>query len=384
MIARLLAVLLLLAPALAAAQAPREARPPAVTVAPAMRGTLVDTLTVTGTVVPREEVLVSPQVEGLAITDILADEGDRVASGQVLARLSRDMLETQLAQNAAQSARAAAAISQAQSSIAEAEANRLQADAAFGRARELLSTGSGSRENFENKQQAAGVAVARLAAARDLLAVAQADQALAAAQRQELAVRLARTEIRAPVGGVVSRRVARLGAVVAGAGDPLFRIIADGAVELEGDVPEALLVRLRPGQPASVTLPGRDTPLEGKVRLVSPEVGRQTRLGRVRLSIGGSGIPIGGFGRATVEVSRRDGVQVPLSAVMMEPDGARVQVVQDATVQTRRVKVGLIADDRAEIMEGVAEGEQVVAVAGTFVRDGDRVAPVPVLRAAER
>lgn len=362
----------------------RTTRPPAVTVVPATRGIMAETLTVTGTVVPREEVLVSPQIEGLAITQVLADEGDRVSGGQVLARLSREMLETQLAQNAAQSARAVAAISQAQSAIAEAQATRVQADAAFVRARELLATGSGSRENFENRQAAAGVAAARLTAAQDLLAVAQADRALAAAQREELAVKIARTDVRTPVAGIVSRRVAHLGAVVMGAGDPLFRVIEDGAVELEADVPEALLARLAPGQPANLTLPGRNATLPGRVRLVSPEVGKLTRLGHVRIAIDGTGIPVGGFARASVETARRDCVQVPLSAVLFEPEGARVQVVHDGTVETRPVSVGLRSLGRAEIVQGLAEGEQVVSVSGTFVREGDEVTPVPRADAAAR
>lgn len=186
-------------------------------------------------------------------------------------------------------------------------------------------------------------------------------------------MRLARTEIRAPVAGLVSRRVARLGAVVAGAGDPLFRIIADDAVELEGDVPEALLGRLRAGQPVIFKLPGLDAKPMGQVRLVSPEVSRSTRLGRVRLAIQGTGLPIGGFGRAIVEVARHDGVLVPLSAVLFQPDGARVQVVKDGVVETRPVTIGLRASGQAEITQGLAEGEKVVAVSGTFVRAGDRV-----------
>lgn len=368
MIPRALSLVAVLLTAAAPLEAPKL---PAVTVVSAAAGTLVDTLDLTGTLVAREEVLVSPQLDGLAITRVAAEEGDRVAAGQVLAELSHDVLDATLAQNAAQVARAEAAIAQAQSAIEEAQATRTQADAAFARTRELLSTGSASREAFEGRQQAAQVATARVTGAQNALRLAVADRALAVAQRQELGARLARASIRAPVAGVVSRRVARLGAVVGLAGDPLFRIIEDGVVELEADVPETRLARLRPNQPATVD------GVAAHVRLVAPEVNRASRLGRVRIALDGDppGV-IGGFARARVELARRTGVVVPLSAVLFEPDGAKVQVVRDGLVETRPVTVALKDGGSALLTAGLAAGEQVVGVSASFVRGGDRVTPV--------
>ncbi len=378
------AALLLLAANLSAASLPAaaapppvlEPRPPAVTVARTVVGPIAEAAGLTGTLVPREEVLVSPQIEGLAITEILVEEGDAVAAGQLLARLSRDVLDATVAQNAATIARADAAIAQARSAIVEAQANRTMADLALVRTRELLGGGNASREAFEQRQAAAQMAAARLDASTNLMRAAEADRGMADAQRRELMVRLGRTDIRAPVAGVVSRRAARLGAVVAGAGDPLFRIIQDGAIELEAEVPENLLARLRPGQPARLDTAGG--PRTGQVRLVSPEVSRATRLGRVRVAVVGDGpLVIGSFARASVEVARREGVLAPLSAVLFQPDGAVVQVVRDGVVDTRRVQVGLRAAGQAEITAGLRPGEDVVSVSGTFIRGGDRVTPVP-------
>ncbi len=373
MIRALLAAMLLTLPAHAAPIA--EPRPPSVTVVAATTGPIAETAVLTGTLVPREEVLVSPQIEGLALTEILVEEGDSVAAGQVLARLSRDVLDASVAQNAAQVARSDAAIAQARSSINEAQATRVQVDLALARTRDLLSHGNAAREVFEQRQAAAQTAAARLDLSNNALRAAEADRAYADAQRRELLIRLARTELRAPVAGIVSRRVARLGAVVMGAGDPLFRIIQDGAVELETDVPETSLAKLRPGQPARIdTASGVRT---GHVRLVSPEVNRATRLGRVRVAVDGDGpLVIGSFARAGVEVARRDGVLAPLSAVLFQPDGAVVQVVRDGLVETRRVQVGLRAGSLAEIQDGLRAGEAVVSVSGTFIRDGDRVVAV--------
>ncbi len=371
----LLAALLLALPAHAAPAPVAEPRPPSVTVATTTTGPIAETAVLTGTLVPREEVLVSPQIEGLALTEILAEEGDSVGAGQVLARLSRDVLDASVAQNAAQIARSDAAVAQARSSIAEAQANRVQVDLALARTRELLSNGNAAREVFEQRQAAAQMAAARLDLSNNALRAAEADRAYADAQRRELLVRLARTELRAPVAGVVSRRTARLGAVVMGAGDPLFRIIQDGAIELEADVPETSLAKLRPNQPARIDTAGG--PRTGRVRLVSPEVSRTTRLGRVRVAVDGDGpLVIGSFARAGVEVARREGVLAPLSAVLFQPDGAVVQVVKDGLVETRRVQVGLRAGSLAEIQDGLRAGEAVVAVSGTFIRDGDRVTAI--------
>lgn len=359
----------------AAAATVAEPRAPAVTVISAVRGPIVETATLTGTLVAREEVMVSPQIDGLAITEILAEEGDHVDVQQVLARLSHGVLDAGIAQNTAQLSRAEGAIAQARSLIAEVQANRQQADLAFNRTRELVAGGNASREVLEQRQALAQTAGARVESANNAVHVAEADRALAIAQRQELLVRLARTELRAPVAGLISRRTARLGAVVTGGGDALFRIIEGGLIELEADVPETLLARLRPGQTAMIdTVAGARG---GQVRLVSPEVGRTNRLGRVRVAIDGDGLVIGSFARARVETARRDGVLVPLSAVLFQPDGAVIQVVRDGVVDSRRVKVGLRSATQAEIMDGLAENEAIVRVSGTFVRAGDRVTAVP-------
>lgn len=357
---------------------------PAVSVLAAERGVLVERVTLTGTYVAREEAMVVPQVDGLAITAVLAEEGDRVAAGQVLARLSRDAVDIALAQNAAQIAHADASVAAAQGQIAEASANRVEADAAFARTSALISRGDASHETYEQRQAGQAVAVARVNAAEDALALARADRALAGAEREELAVRLARCELRAPAAGLVSQREARLGAVVGTASGPLFRLVTDGLIELEASVPEALLAALHPGQAAQLIVDGRELP--GRVRLIAPQVSQQSRLGRVRIAFDPplpatmAPPPTGRFGRAVVEVDKRDGMLVPLSAVLFGADGAHVAVVMagpDGPIaRMRSVVVGLRDDSRAEIDSGVAAGEQVVALSGTFLRDGDRITPI--------
>lgn len=127
--ARVLAVCLLagfgvVPGALAAdAAAPATPRPPSITVMPAASGTVVETVVVTGSLVPRDEVLVIPEIDGLSVQEILAEEGDQVAAGQVLARLSQDALKIAITENDAQIQKADAAIAQAETSVPEYQAN---------------------------------------------------------------------------------------------------------------------------------------------------------------------------------------------------------------------------------------------------------------------
>jgi multidrug efflux pump subunit AcrA (membrane-fusion protein) len=121
----------------------------------------------------------------------------------------------------------------------------------------------------------------------------------------------------------------------------------------------------------------------GSVRLVSPEVDRTTRLGRVRIYLGDNpALRVGAFGRGTIETGKSRGLAVPASAVLFGPDGsALVQVVVDNRVEVRRVKTGLAAGGLIEVREGLKEGEMVVARSGTFLREGDAVRPVAGERA---
>jgi HlyD family secretion protein len=377
-----LALALLSAPLPSQAQTAAQAAPaagPSVTVTQAKTTEIVQSVVVSGSMVARDEVLVAPEVDGLAIIELLAEEGDKVAQGQVLVRLSRVSLDVQKAQNDAQIARAEAAVAQANAQIAEADANLVQADNAFARTKALRDSGNASIEMFDQRAAAARSGEARVNAARQALAIASADLALARAQAQDIAVKLARTEIKAPRGGIVSRRTARLGATASmlPTTEPLFRIIADGAVELEAQVAEVELPGLREGQAVAVTPAGAKEALAGTIRLIAPEVDKASRLGRVRVALDGNPpVAIGTFARGVIETGRKRAVTLPLSAITYARSGATVQSVKDGKVATRPVTLGLLGQGRAEIASGLSEGETVVARAGTFVRDGDVVTPV--------
>ena len=128
------------------------------------------------------------------------------------------------------------------------------------------------------------------------------------------------------------------------------------------------------GQSARVDVAGL-CEIAGTVRLVSPEVDKATRLGRVRIYLGDNpGLRVGA--RGTIQTATSRGLAVPASAVLYAPDGPSVQVVRDHRVETRPVKIGLAVGALAEVREGLSEGDLVVSRAGTFLRDGDAVRPL--------
>lgn len=252
-----------------------------VTVIKAARACFSDTIQIPGTLVPREDILVRPENEGLRVTQLFAEEGDYVKAGQLLARLAPP------------------------------------------------------------EGQPGGV-----------------------------------SDLTAPAAGLISRRGVQLGQTVSPRGEPLFRVIVNGDIELQGDVPAPRIGKLDVAQPARVVVPGVGD-YNGKVRAVTPEIDPLTQSGRTRITVGSDAkLRVGTFARATIEVGTSCGTTVPLAALLFGPEGAVVQIVRDNYVETRRVRLGLFSGGNVEVRAGLSEGDMIVARAGSFLREGDRVRTV--------
>jgi HlyD family secretion protein len=364
-------------PAAAAAQEAPLVEPPAISVTTATRRDFVDRLFVSGTLVAREEAMVSPRMDGVAIVEIDAEDGDVVKAGQVLARLDKTQLEAQLAENDASTKRADAAIAQSKSLIVQSEAQVSQASDDFDRARKLGGAVM-SLSQIEQRETTLKTSNAQLAAAQNALSVSEADRQSRDAERQELQVRLSRTELISPVDGVVSRRTARLGASASMAAEPLFRIIRDGAIDLEADVAEQALPKLAVGMTAKLKLPGVDNVVPAQVRLVDQEIDKASRTGKVRIALSDvSHARLGAFASGEVDLVERSGVAAPASALRIDGDKAELMVVRDGRVEARKVEPGIVDGDSVEIRNGLAAGESLVTRAAAFLRPGDHVRAMP-------
>tara|TARA_R110002012_G_scaffold7936_4_gene36936 strand:+ start:61911 stop:63119 length:1209 start_codon:yes stop_codon:yes gene_type:complete len=350
---------------------------PAIIAVRAEKAPITDRVLSNGMITAREEVLVAPQVEGLAIESLEADIGDQVEAGSVLATLSKDQLILQRSQLDANRAKAMAAIAQLEAQLAEVQSNTRETVKASERARQLAAQGTYSTVQAEQAEAQATAAEARVRSVEESIKVAQADIAVIDAQMKDIELRLARSEVKAPVSGIVSARGARIGAIASASAGPLFTIIRDGELELRADIAEADMHRVEEGQTVLIHLIGAEASVEGTIRLVEPTLNTTTRLGMARIEIAdGANLRAGMFADAEIIVASREAVTVPVTSVNMTRNSADVLRIEDGIAKRTSVTTGIREGGQVEIVEGLAEGDLIVAKAGAFVRDGDRITPV--------
>ncbi|MCY0093592.1 efflux RND transporter periplasmic adaptor subunit [Hoeflea ulvae] len=353
------------------------ALPPAIVAVRAEAAHITDRVLANGMITAVEEVLVAPQVEGLAIESLEADVGDRVEAGSVLAALSKDQLILQRSQLEANRAKALAAIAQLEAQLAEVQSNAQESVKASDRARQLAAQGTYSTVQAEQAEAQATAGLARVRSVEESIKVAQADITLIDAQAEDIDLRLARTAVKAPVAGIITARGARVGAIASAAAGPLFTMIKDGELEMRADIAEADMHRIAEGQIVSIHLIGAAEPVAGTIRLIEPTLNTTTRLGLARIEIAdGSTLRAGMFADAEIIVAERDAIVVPVTSINIGTDGADVLRIEDGIARRSPVTTGIREGGRIEITSGLVAGDLIVAKAGAFVRDGDRVKPV--------
>lgn len=346
-----------------------------VTVAEVATRKVLGRVPIAGSLLPREEVLIYPQVNGFPIETLNVDIGARVNKGDVLATLNDRNLTALLAQAKAEYARIEATISQAGSQIISAQAGAEQAASALARTQSLFSGGSATQSALDQAIATARTSDAALASAHDGLLLAKAQLQQAQAQLDIATLNLEHARLRTPVAGLVSVRNGQIGAIASSGGEPIFRIITDGVLEIEAEVIETALGQISPDDRAELSIASIGT-ASGTVRRISPTVDTQNRLGKVRIETGASGLREGLFASGWIITDERTSPTVPAAAVLTDAAGTYVLVVKDGLIEKRAVTAGLIWDGYREIIQGVALGELVIAKAGAFFGDGDRINPI--------
>lgn len=340
----------------AANEKPADPAPAASAAKPALTVTVVQpqtgrwpiTVAANGNITAWQEAIIGAEAQGLRLTEVRVQVGERVKRGQVLALLSADTL--------------AADVAAARAGVAEAEANQAEATANAERARQLQASGAISAQQIQQYVTAEATAKARVASLRARL---KADE-----------VRLAQTRIVAPDDGAISSRSATVGAVVQ-PGQELFRLIRKERLEWRAEVAASDLARVQPGQKVQVTPAGGST-VAGTVRMVAPTVDAATRNGIVYVDLPkpgpGNTAKAGMFARGEFAVGEREGVTLPQNAVVLR-DGFHwvFQLGNDNKVQQRKVSVGARIGDRVEVTGGLAPGASVASEGAGFLADGDTV-----------
>ncbi|MGP3698213.1 efflux RND transporter periplasmic adaptor subunit [Rhodobacter sp. NSM] len=299
------------------------------------------------------EAVISAEVGGQRIEEVNVDVGDTVKKGDLLASLSRKTLEND--------------IEQLEASLDSAKAQLEQASADADRARRLEGGGSISQ------QQISEYLIAERKAKSD---VASAEAALSSARLD-----LDRTRIVAVSDGVISEANAAIGDVVT-AGAELFRMIRDGRVEWQAEVPLNKLRQIEVG--TQVRIPTPIGAIQGRVRQVAPSVSETN--GRVIVYVALDQPKEGPQPKTGIMVSgvfvtgEREALSVPSSAVVLQDGFSYVFVLNEGaptTVNRRRVETGRRQDDRVEIMSDLPVDADVVRSGGAFLSDGTRVRVAP-------
>jgi len=307
-------------------------------------------ITATGNLAARREMPVGVAGEGGMVTRVLVEPGDWVAAGQTLATVERSV---QAEEAAAQGA--SIDVARAEAALAQAELDRAKA---------LVARGFISKADIDRKT-----------AARDQ---ANAQVRVAQATLGQTRARIGRLDIRAPAAGLVLTRAVEPGQVIGSGGPALFRLAKGGEMELLARLSEQDLSRLSVGRPAKVMPVGTTDSFTGTIWQMPPVIDPQTRQGLVRIALPyNKAIRPGGFASADIQSGLADLPLLPESAVLSDPAGNYVYVVDGAGVVSRRdVKTGTVSERGVSIVSGLTGNESVVQSAGAFLNPGDKVAPV--------
>ncbi len=354
---RRVAWLVLLLAACKKAPAEEEAAgPKKVRCAEAVAAKVGEVVKLRGTIapLPDRDAQVAPQVAG-RILNLLAREGDAVAAGQVVARIDDAPL-----QDEAKAAEAA---------LARVKAEHKNAQTTLDRVKRVFEHGIAARQELDDASARAEAAAA---------AEAEAEAAFQRARRQ-----VDRAQVKSPLAGVVVKLMRRPGELVDGTpATPVLEVADPSKLELVADAAAGDLVRLTPGQHATVTVAAlAGARWEGRVAAVSPAVDRATGLGvaRVALELGSGDAgaaprpPIGTLGTAQVSAGEaHDAVLVPQVA-LRAATGEQAEVVvcgADGKAHVRAVKKGAAEDGQVSV-DAVKAGEQVAVDPVLGLAEGD-------------
>ncbi len=267
------------------------------------------------------------------MVQLLAEEGQYVTKGQVLARLDGDRVRLE-------AARSAATVSKLENNYRRSQKLRQE---------KLVSADSDEQIRYELEAARASLALARL--------------------------ELSYTNIVAPISGVVAQRMVKPGNLIS-LNSPVFRIVDNSKLEAVLNVPEREMAVLKQGMPLRMivdAIPGKV--FEGKVDRVSPVVDSGTGTFRVVCAFAGNEtLRPGMFGRIEVIFDQRQNIlTIPRVALLEDEGETAVYVVRGNKAARIPVKLGYTTGEFAEILSGVNEGDRVITAGKVAVRDGTEV-----------
>jgi HlyD family secretion protein len=348
----------------------------AVTARPARDAGSATLLNASGYVTPRRRATIAAKITA-RVLDVLVDEGLKVAEGQVLARLDDSDARRRL--QAVRTARDATA-----AAIANLEVNLANAERELKRQRELEQSGFAAVQARELAETAVDGLRAQIQAAREQVKAADAE--IGVAQQD-----VDNCTVRAPFDGIVVSKDAQIGEMVspisAGGGftrTGIATIVDMASLEIEVDVNESYIARVKPDQKVEATLDAYpDWRIPSKVRTVIPTADRQKATVKVRISfdkldpriLPDMGVKVAFLAEESPEAGKVAAPRalIPQAAVR-EGDGKKVVfVIRNNRLERRAVALGRNRGTDVEIMAGVSQGDTVLMKGPEGLREGQRV-----------
>jgi HlyD family secretion protein len=334
------------------------------------RGDIEHRVIATGRIEPLSKVEIRSKVNGI-IRTIAADEGDRVAKGQVIIELDRDILASRVNE-----ARAALEKAKARCEQARIEASTVDLDSArrkYDRMQKLSAQGLVSEEQLDEAQTA--LDMAKQARAARKAAVAMADAELSAATA---AVELAENELRyatidSPVDGIVLHRDVDVGSAVASVTSTLGTLLMTlgdmRELHMVGDVDESDIGLVREGMPARISVESYpDRKFHGRIKKISPLGVEKDKIMNfeVEVTIEDADMPLRTNMTADAEIivnKNKNALLVPQNALRFERGQSFVETPDPSQANGKKrvdVTLGIGGTDFSEALAGLVEGDEVI------------------------
>jgi len=329
-----------------------------VTVTSAKKGDIAEILSLTGTLIPFQEVRVTSKIPG-KVQKVLVDVGSRVKPGNTLIQLEQREL--------------ALAVDQAEAGLAKAKANLEICKTTFNRLDNLLKDKAISKMKYDD-------AKARLDIAR--AQVWQARVAVASAKEQ-----LQNTTIISSIDGIVTKKNVEIGEVVSPPimpGKALLDVVDMRHLKTTVNVSENRVKEVHISQETIITVDGfRGEFFPGKVSKISPVVNPRSRTFEVEVLISNpeNKLKPGMFARVQLVIAKRTYVvKVPLEAVTQGEKGRVIFLAANGVARASDVKLGISDGVDVEVISGVTEGDKVIVQGNVGLKDGARI----ILKTSEK
>lgn len=362
--------------------------------------TISQRIRTTGDIKPMLGVSINPEAAG-KIEEILVDVGDVVKKGQKLAQINDETQQAQFAQaqaalNLAKTSiesqkvaieSAKSALVSAKASVEASESQLKNLATTRKRLEKLYSEGAVSRQDvddiiakYDNANAAHISAQTNVKRSSDSVQTAlmalemrKAEMAQAEANLNAVKVNLEHTIVDAPFDGVITARYADPGAR-AEIGRALFEIEQNSPVKIIGSVSEKDLFQIAGGETeVIVKVDSLAGDFKGIIKKVYPAIDNSSRTGKIEIHMPNQDntLRTGMFAKLDILVSTHNGaVVIPRDALVRYEGGCLTFVVENNRAVKRPIKIGIIDDNRVEVIEGLKAGERIISKGIEFIRDG--------------